>query len=284
MNETKYNADLHTHTYYSDGEDSPFELVKKARKAGLKYLAITDHNTVNGIEEAIFAGKKFDVIIIPGVEVATRDGEILGYMVDYKKKDLKKELRKAGYNWNESTKNKIKALRKRGLNISYRKLKEAFPFAVNNYNIGNLILYLTKFLAFPRDEAVKLVVNTKVNEPKQKELTTIQAIKLIRKYNGIPILAHPWINEKLLDEGLIKKLIKHGLKGIEIEAGEGYNSLRTRKIVNKITKLARKFNLILTKGSDYHGELLVKYTNRHQLGKYNCSEKTVKQIIEQKFK
>jgi len=282
MNKMKYNADLHTHTYYSDGEDSPFELVKKAKKSGLKYLAITDHNTVNGVEEAILAGMKFNITIIPGVEVATRDGEILGYMIDYKNKNLRKELKKAGYNWHESAKNKIRALKKQNIDISYKKLREAFPFSKNNYNIGNLILYLTKILNFPRDEAVKLVVNIKTKEPRQKELTTIQAIRLIRRYNGVPVLAHPWLNKGLLNVNTMKKFIKYGLKGIEIEAGEGYNNLRTKEIVNKIIKLARKFNLILTKGSDYHGDLLVKYTNKHQLGKYNCSDKVAKQLIKMK--
>ena len=74
---------------------------------------------------------------------------------------------------------------------------------------------------------------------------------------------------------MIAKFVRYGLKGLEEKAGEGYNNLRTKEIVHKIRILAKKFDLVLTRGSDYHGEVLIKATNRHQLGKYYCNKRVV---------
>ena len=82
-------ADLHTHSYYSSDSDiSPAQLVIKAKSLGLKYIALTDHDSIKGIEEFLEAGKKHQVNTIPGVEIHSVWGEVLGYFIDYKNKDL----------------------------------------------------------------------------------------------------------------------------------------------------------------------------------------------------
>lgn len=89
-------ADLHTHTNYSDGKFTPQELVRKAKLAGLSYLAITDHDNVDGLDEAIEIGKEVGVEIVPGVELSSdykgREVHILGYFFDYKNPELLRYL------------------------------------------------------------------------------------------------------------------------------------------------------------------------------------------------
>ena len=72
-------TDLHTHSYYSDGKLSPKQVVRDAKKAGVKILALTDHNSISGVKEAIAEGKKLGVRVIPGAELRSKEGEILGY-------------------------------------------------------------------------------------------------------------------------------------------------------------------------------------------------------------
>ena len=96
MLENKMKIDLHTHTTASDGRITPRELVKKAKKIGLSAIAITDHDTISGVREAVNEGEKLGIEVIPGIELTCRSGyrevHILGYFLDYKDETLKKNL------------------------------------------------------------------------------------------------------------------------------------------------------------------------------------------------
>ena len=87
------NADLHTHSYYSDGELSPKALVRLAKQRGIKHLALTDHTSLKGIKEAENEGKKIGVNIIPAVELKTTTGEILAYYINPNNKELKAAIK-----------------------------------------------------------------------------------------------------------------------------------------------------------------------------------------------
>ena len=275
------NTDLHTHSYYSDGELSPAELVRLAKKKSIKNLALTDHNSIRGIPEAIKESKKIGIAIIPAVEVVVQDAEILGYFIDYKNPNLKKDLKRASSYGNEKTKRKIRILQKQGFDITYSKFLKELPHSKDNHNAGHLIYYLNKNLKIPREKTLEILNKIDINKPKKKNLTLIQGIRLIKKYGGVPILAHPWINRGKFHEKNIKKWIKIGLKGIELENGEEHNFGRTKKFIGKIKRIANKYNLILTSGSDYHGETLTKLVGgTHKLGKYNCDEKILRKLIE----
>ena len=219
------NTDLHTHSYYSDGELSPKELVRLAKKKSILNLALTDHNSVKGVEEAISEGKKIGINVIPGVEVLVKGGEILGYFVDYKNKKLNSELKRCAYYMNEKIKRKIKVLQKKGFNISYKKFSKYFATSKGNYNDGQPITFLSKFNNISRSEAYHLWTNTKIKKPLRKNLKPQAGIKLIIKYGGVAVLPHPWLNKDELkfSEDLIKKLIKAGLAGIEFENGDENN-------------------------------------------------------------
>jgi len=277
------NADLHTHSYYSDGEFSPKEVVKQAKRLGIKHLALSDHNSIKGIPEAMRSAKKAKINLIPTVEVKVKGGEILGYFIDYKDKNLQKELKKISRSKVQRIKDRIKSLQKIGLDISLSKFEKKYPHAKDNYEAGNILYYFHEVLRMPIEDYYGFLDTIKSKKIKSTEPTMIQGIKLIKKYGGVPVLAHPWIGEYTKEfrftEKNIKKLAKAGLKGLEVNNDEGYRYSRTPAIVKKIRKLAKKYNLIITSGSDYHGTCFYGFFgNYHRLGKCNCDEKVVNQL------
>jgi len=273
------NTDLHTHTYYSDGQISPTELVILAKKKRVKNLALTDHNSVNGIAEAIKVGSKIGVRIIPSVEVVVKGGEILGYFIDYKKKGLKKALKKYSMRENKKAMIQLRILDKKKI-INLKDFFKEYPHSKGNYRKGNLLNYLISIKKINHKKALEIINNIKIKEKIKEEISAFEGIKLIKKYGGIPVLAHPWVSKGELEfnEDLIKKLVKIGLKGIELDNGEKYNFGRTKEFVKKLKKIAKKYNLILTQGSDYHGETLASFKNCHILGGFNCDERTLKKL------
>jgi hypothetical protein len=273
------NSDLHTHSYYSDGQLSPRELVRLAKERGIKNLALTDHNSVKGLQEAINEGKKIGIDVIPGVEISTDDGEVLGYFIDLKNMVLLKKLRENSKAIENKIKNWCKKLRKAGYDITLKEIERQFPKAKGNFNEFHVLymLYL-KGYGNPIKLSEKFKKNKRLKAKKVKLMTMPQAIKLIKKAGGVPVLAHPWLDGTEKNFKRMQNLVKAGLKGIEINNGD--RAPFKKKGINKeIRKIAKKYNLILTSGSDYHGEEIIKFMpGNHNLGKNNCSEDVVKEM------
>jgi hypothetical protein len=275
------NTDLHTHSYYSDGQISPKELVKLAKKRGVKNLSLTDHDSVKGVQEAVREGKKVGVNVIPGVEIRTNYSEVLGYFVDIKNKKLISELKKNTQEEIKKVKDVCKKLVGAGYNISYEELKKRFPKSRNNFNSFYPIytLYLKKYVK-TTFEGSKLI--GKLKPIKIKKISAIKAIKLIKGAGGVPVLAHPWLAEdKKLTK--VKYLAKAGLEGIEINNGDNLKFMMeasgNKTIIKDIKEVAKKYNLIITSGSDYHGPKIIKIMpGNHNLGRNNCDENVVEQL------
>ena len=279
------NSDLHTHSYYSDGEYSPTEVVKLAKKRKIKNLALTDHNSIDGVEEAIKEGNKVGVNVIPAVEIIGNGFEVLGYFINYKDSKMKKELLRCGYYQNEVVKRIINLLRGEGEDISFEKLKEQFPDADKNYNYAHLFYYLMS-KGYEFQEALDKVMETKkkIKKPDKRDISVISAIKLIKKYKGVPVLSHPWIGKEDFTMENVKKYVKAGLKGIEYENGEKNFVGRDGDFKKKMKGFAKRYGLILTQGSDFHGPIMISALKRHELGKYNCDEKIVEKLKKLKEK
>jgi len=273
------NTDLHTHSHYSDGLLSPKELVRLAKKRGIKNLALTDHNSIKGVKEAIAEGKKVGVNIIPSIEVRAAGGEVLGYFIDVKNKELAKKLKQARRIVEDRVKDWCKKLNKGGYSISFEEIKKKFPKAKGNINeFYVLFLLYSKGYGEPRKLARIFWEDKKLRPKKIKEMSIIQAIKLIRKAGGVPVWAHPWIEDTKKNFRRMKILVKAGLKGIEINNGDR-PPFKPKNIEKKIRNTAKKYNLIITSGSDYHGEEIIKVMpGNHNLGKNNCDEKTVEKL------
>jgi len=242
-------VDLHIHTDASDGSLSPETVVKKAKDMDYDSIAITDHDTVNGLEEAIKIGDKVNLEVIPGIEFNTKlDGyevHILGYLIDYKNNDLLKESRKIKKSRVKRVKEIIKKLNDIGFDIS---AKEVFDLSdggsVGRSHVARILKNKGYVQSFSEAFDKYLAVD-KIAYVNRYRLTTKEAIDLIEKANGIPVLAHPGLinNDDLLD-----KIVNLGIKGIEAYYYE-HNSSETKKYV----EYAKNNNLLLTAGSDDHG-------------------------------
>lgn len=275
-------CDLHTHSYYSDGDLSPSEVVKLAKQKGIKIMALTDHNSTAGVAEAIEEGKKQGIKVIPAIEIRAKEDEVLGYFIDYKNNEFRKEIEIIQGNLIERVKNIILKLNKKGIKVSFNDVLEEYSPNTNFMEI-HLIKYLKKKGYGSIGELwLKYISKEGETYVPIKEISVLNAIKLIGKYGGVPVLAHPWVelhSKELLKEEKFKKLVEARLKGIEIDNGDR-DERRDGETIKEIEKLAKKYNLIITSGSDFHGEYLISATKCHGLGDYNCDEKVVKMLEE----
>lgn len=249
--------DLHSHTTASDGEYTPKQLIDKAIEKNISVLAITDHDTIDGLDEAIIYSENKKIKIVPGIEFSAKVDigkmHILGLYIDYSKPDFKTitdELKKDRNNRNN---NFIKMFNELGYDIKIDDVKK--------YVIGNVIakphfaqVLLEKGYIKDIEEAYDKFFNVPpLNTIKRMTLSPKKTIETIKKANGIAILAHP--KTLKLDcknfDNKIKELVSYGLDGIEC-----YHSMHTSDEIKEYIDIAKKYNLIISKGSDYHGPKL----------------------------
>jgi len=246
-NRTKY-ADLHLHTDRSDGVLSPEQIVIQANHNGLSAIAITDHDTLEGIKPALSAGKRYNVEIIPGLELsAESEGEeihILGYFLDWQKDQLLKRLSKFREARQIRALQMIGRLKQLGMDIQQ---SEVFNQTDSNY-VGRphiAVALVKNGYAETISEAFDRFIgnNAPAYIPKEA-FTPSEAINLILDAEGIPVLAHP----SMLKRDVLGELISYGLMGIE-----AIHSYHTLQLSNYYIDLAKHHNLLITGGSDYHG-------------------------------
>jgi len=246
--------DLHVHSTYSDGTLTPTELVILAKKQGLSAMALTDHDTIVGVEEAIEAGKKYDIEIIPGIELSASYGSkeihIVGLYVDYKDKHFNEVLENLREVRNERNLKIIDKFKEIGIEISFDEMKQLYGNAViTRAHFADYLL--AKGYIKSRSEAFERYIGE--NGPcfmAREKLTPEDTIQLITAARGVPILAHPTLYH--LGNSEMSKLLNHlcktGLKGIEAI----YSTHSIGEEI-QIKKLAKENHLIISGGSDFHG-------------------------------
>lgn len=274
------NTDLHTHSIYSDGVLHPKEVVIEAKEKGIKNLSLTDHNSIDGVEEAIAEGKKIGVNVIPGIEIRAKEDEVLGYFINYKNPNLRKEVKKLQEVHTKINKIVIKEINKKGINISYEDILKEYAPNVDLMEI-HIIRYLNKLGYGGIGDLWKEHMAPLWKGPLYSdEISVINAIKLIKKYKGVPVLAHPWVepcSKALLSEENFKEIIEVGLQGIEIDNGDR-DERRDNATLKKIKSLAARYNLVITSGSDFHGDAKGRELGIHQIGMHNCNDKIIKEL------
>lgn len=245
-------SDFHTHTNFSDGTLSPTEVVQRAYENNVKVLAITDHDTLTGLNEAIEESYNHNIILIPGIELSTQHNNesihILGFFKnsDYKNKEFIEEL------------DKIKNHRVIRAKKIVHKLKEEFTIEVNFEKILNTA---SDTVARPHiaREIIKSGYPYTVDEifdnfigkgckayvPTLK-LSTEEGIALLKKYNALVFLAHP----KLIQKSSIKEFLSFDFDGIE-----SIYCQNTKEENEYYVKLAKEHDLLISCGSDFHGSL-----------------------------
>jgi len=246
--------DLHLHTTHSDGSFSPTEVLRLAHMAGVTALAITDHDIVSGIPEAITAGAELGIEIIPGVEISSRVGNselhILGYCLRWQDPELNRrmaDLRESRHNRNPQIIERLRAL---GLDVTYEEVRAlAGTDSVGRPHIARLLMdkqYVTSAKdAFDRylSEGCPAYVARELPTP-------ADAVSWIRAAGGVAVLAHPtWA--KVSGEGLntlLTTLKGDGLGGIEV-----HYSTHTKRQTTEYLDLAKRLDLLVTGGSDFHG-------------------------------
>jgi len=255
--------DLHAHSNMSDGLDSPAELVENAAKAGVSTLAITDHDTTLGWDEAITAGRRHGVRIIPGIEVSTRQlidddrsisVHILAYLPDPKNLELVQEL--------ERTRNSRIERAKKMVNLLAEDYPITWEMVISQLPEGSTVgrpaladTLVTMGVVPTRSDAFTSILHSHSRYyVSDYSIDTTDAIALIRAAGGVSVIAHPLIDFPAgasmsdLPAKFFKTLIGAGLNGIEIEHRAVPEQAR-----QWLKNLAVKHNLITTGSSDYHG-------------------------------
>jgi len=242
--------DLHIHTIFSDGTYTPEEAVFRAKKLGLVAISITDHDSVAGLASALVAGKRLGIEVVPGVEMSTDVGEdeihILGYLLNWKKEDFLRQLEKfqaARANRNQKLLRKLDDL---GMRVDYREVRKLAPRGViSRLHIARLMV--EKGYVRSIGDAFEQWLNPGKPAYVQKmKLPPFEIIELLLKAEAIPVLAHPFLSHR---DDLIPHLVKAGLKGIEV-----YHSAHNPQMVAHYKRIAQKHHLLITGGSDCHGE------------------------------
>lgn len=244
-------ADLHLHTNKSDGLLSPEQLVRQARKCELKAIAITDHDTIEGLQEGLDAGKRYKMEVVPGIEFNTNidRGElhILGYFFDYTDMKLLKlidKIKNARFNRVISM---VQKLRKLGLNISF---EDVLSKAKKDASLGRphiaRVLVESEYVSNIQEAFNKYIGSNCTAYVERYKLEPEEAIEIIIKSGGVPVLAHPGI---LNNTKHMYRCIESGIQGIEV-----YHSKHTAEQTIKFESIAREYKLIPTGGSDCHGD------------------------------
>lgn len=246
--------DLHLHTTCSDGSVAPAAVLAMAKTAGVAALAITDHDIVQGIPEALAAGAEMGVEVIPGIEVSSMHGQtevhILGYFLDWQDAALQTRLEKLRASRHERNPLIVERLRALGLSVTYEEVRAlAGTEAVGRPHIARLLMekgYVSSAKeAFDRYLAEGAAAYVPRTLP-----TPAEAIGWLRDAGGVPVLAHPvWLKQS--GESLFRTcaLLKEaGLMGVEVH----YSTHRPQQ-TSEYLDLAKRLDLLITGGSDFHG-------------------------------
>ena len=251
-------VDFHVHTTSSDGVLSPTEVVQRAHKNNVKYLAITDHDTLTGLNEAIEESIKYDITLIPGIELSTQHNNesvhILGFFKDdsFKNEELIKELTKIKNHRVIRAKNIIHKLKEEfNIEINFEKILKDAKDTIARPHIAREIINCG--YPYTMEEIFNKFIGKgcKAYVPTLK-LSTIDGLKLLKKYNALVFLAHP----KLIFNSNIDEFLAMNFDGLESIYYQNTNEEN-----HKFLKLANENNLLISCGSDFHGSL--KTDTRH---------------------
>ncbi|MGN0543611.1 MAG: PHP domain-containing protein [Acutalibacteraceae bacterium] len=247
--------DLHTHSLKSDGSMTPAEVVREAKRAGLAAIALSDHDTVDGIREAVAEGEKIGVEVIPAIEFSVQsktETHILGYFIDIENPDLLKTLKEVVDLRIERNYVTCQRLNELGFDIT---IEEVRALAPNNF-VGRAHFaraLMDKGYTKSVKEGFDLYMTSgKYAYCEKQRLTARDAVELIGKCGGISFLAHPHLTK--LDDDELKEFLKE-LKGFGLSGLEGYYTDYTPEMQEKYQAMARELGLIISGGTDFHAAM-----------------------------
>lgn len=271
--------DLHTHSTYSDGTLEPQELIKFAAQLGITHIALCDHDSTEGLNEAFRQAKDCNISLVPAVEINTKETElidhsihILGYYIDEKSEKLQEMLKHYREVRIKRAESIVERLRRMGFKISmsdFNGRKE--KAAIGRPHIADKLKEIG--IVFSRQEAFdKFLARGKSAYVFYEGPSPKEAIEMILECKGIPVLAHPGF---LIQTDTIDSLIKIGLQGIEI-----YYPSHSSEQIRNFLEFANRNNLIVTGGSDYHGP----GSGHESIGEIEVPSQIIDKLLERKQK
>jgi 3',5'-nucleoside bisphosphate phosphatase len=270
--------DLHVHSSASDGSYSPAEVVRLAKAGGLKAMALTDHDTVDGLAEAVAAGEEIGVEIIPGVEISAQfpggTMHIVGLFVDYHNGLLDQRLavlKQARIDRNPQIIAKLNAL---GISVTMARVEEISGGGqVGRPHIARALME-AGYVKDLQEAFDKYLGWRKAAYVSKFRFPPDQALAMIRETRGIPVLAHPFTLNQGSAYALRNLLVE--LKGLGLAGLEVFYSDHSREQEALYLKLARELDLLITGGSDFHGLNKPEIT----LGSMPCQDRVTYELVE----
>jgi len=248
-------TDLHTHSTASDGTKTPSELVCIAKEAGLKSIALTDHDTIDGLAEFNEAGAKYGIETISGIEFAAAykntELHIVGLFIDKKNENLVNSMKYIVDEREERNKKMLHVLNMLGINICIEDLeKNAGGKIITRAHYAN-ILTEKGYVQNNAEAFNKYIGSGKPGYVKRETLSPKYCIEIIRSSGGIPVLAHATLyGFNYLDIfNIVGELVRYGLMGLET-----MYSTYTGKQAYEMLKICEYYNLLESGGSDFHGD------------------------------
>ena len=250
----EFRADLHTHTHYSDGTDSPFELLEKAKKVNLSAISITDHDTIDAYSPELFAkAQELGIQVLPGIELSSEVGDtsvhILGYGIDLQSQKLKSFLKEMIRRRNDRNKKMLEKLAQRGLHIEESELLSLTSGPSANRTIGRphiAAIMVRKGYAASIQKAFEIYLQEGgLCYVAGIKYTPSEVVAQIHEAGGKAVLAHPHFLKR---GSFLRELLALPLDGLECY----YGTLQRHQEMPWI-EIAHEKGWIATGGSDYHG-------------------------------
>ncbi len=241
--------DLHIHSTASDGTLTPEEIVAVSLEKGMRAIALSDHDSVEGIARAQAAAAGSDLMIIPSVEVSTdyhsTEVHILGYFLDYHQPELLEKLAAIREAREGRAEKMVELLQGRGVDITYEQvLERANGGSVGRPHVAG-VLVAAGHVDTPQEAFNRYLGRGKPAYVARYKLSPLEAIDLIHRCQGLPVISHPGL---IHNERLVLEAIDEGIEGIE-----AYHSAHTQMASEKYARLARERGLLVTCGTDSHG-------------------------------
>ena len=268
MKREKLKIDLHTHTTYSDGTDTPAELINKALAAGISIIGLTDHDSISGWQEASNA-LRVGISLVPGAEIScqTSDGisvHILGLLFDSNNSELMDTLEKTRENRHGRMEKIIARINEAGIDITMNDVLEQLSDGATLGRPHLADALVKKGVVASRDEAfTQMLHNNSKYYVSHYSPTPEAAIKLIKAAGGVSVIAHPMASHRgrTISQETFGSIIQAGLDGIEVDHRDHSPDEKLQLI-----QLASESNLVMTGASDYHGN-----GKLNTLGEYTTS-------------